>query len=766
MFNFESHVINTFELFNRLKSYCQKIQSEFLIIDTETNSTIEKTAQLYGIGLCLTNKKAFYIVWRDKLGNIIWSDKEQKEISSWFSDLCASKKLIMHNGVYDILVIENNLDLKLDDYLYHDTILAAHTIQEDGPFGLKDLGTQYFGESAVEEKLDLLENIKQNGGKTTKNNLEIYKADTEFIAKYCNKDVILTYELFQLFEKELAKENLQDLFYKDEVMPLYKEVTIDMKRRGFPVDVEYFKKLNEEITKEINELEDSIIKLEQKDIEQISNTLLEEEFPIKNTGNFPKALAKVIGAPLPIDKKTGNITLTTKAITKQKEVTPTFSNFYDWLLYKNELEEPKDTIRILYGKKESIPIIKAAREELFFEKYPEDRHIFNLRSNHHLIKLIVNLWGYTTPEKTEKGNNKIDDDFLEANKDKPFFAKLIEFKKLNKLKSTYIEGILERQIDGIIYTSMLQFGTTSGRYSSRDPNLQNIPRIKDDEAGLSPLVLKYTNAIKRGFIAPEGYKIVNADYSSLEPVCFAHVSGDEKLRDVFRNGEDLYSRIAIDVFNLKDSSANKKDKNYLKNLHPEARQKAKVFCLAVVYGAEEARIRDIMNISWQEAHAIINNYLNAYPNLRKYMQKCNYEAKNLGYVTTELGRKRHLKVCNSIYAIYGDELLDYKVASSRSLTDKRWEYKNLLNNAKNFKIQGLAAAIVNRAAIAMAKKFKELQLDASIRIQVHDELTVIAKEEHLNQVAQIMKSCMENTTKLSIPLQAEPLVADNWADAK
>src|SRR5690606_745379 len=145
----------------------------------------------------------------------------------------------------------------------------------------------------------------------------------------------------------------------------------------------------------------------------------------------------------------------------------------------------------------------------------------------------------------------IDDDFLETLKSKKEISMLLDYKKLNKLLSTYVEGILERQIDGVIYTNMLQFGTTSGRYSSRDPNLQNQPRVKDaQDSGLSPVVLKYVNAIRKGFVAGPGRKVVNADYSSLEPVCFAHVSGDEKLRDVFRNGEDLYSRVAIETFNL------------------------------------------------------------------------------------------------------------------------------------------------------------------------------------------------------------------------
>ena len=117
----------------------------------------------------------------------------------------------------------------------------------------------------------------------------------------------------------------------------------------------------------------------------------------------------------------------------------------------------------------------------------------------------------------------------------PFCDKIIEYKKLQKLSGTYIDGILNREYQGIVYASFLMFGTTSGRFSSGDPNLQNLPRVKDEESNLSPLVLKYTNAIKKGFVAREGYKIVNADYSQLEPCAFAAACGDEKLQAVFHN---------------------------------------------------------------------------------------------------------------------------------------------------------------------------------------------------------------------------------------
>jgi DNA polymerase-1 len=255
---------------------------------------------------------------------------------------------------------------------------------------------------------------------------------------------------------------------------------------------------------------------------------------------------------------------------------------------------------------------------------------------------------------------------------------------------------------------MLQFGTTSGRYSSTNPNLQNIPRLKEDDAGLSPLVLHYTNAIKRGFIAPPGYRIVNADYSALEPRCFADASGDELLREVFRKGEDLYSSIAISAFGITDASADPKAPNYLKIKYPELRQKAKVFALAVVYGAEANRIAQALEIDYVTADQIIESYLDAYPNLRKYMEDCDYHATTKGFVKSPFGRIRHLPQAKEIYSKFGAKLLhNRKWVKAQGLDDTRYKLKNALNNSKNFPIQSTASSVVNRAMIATYRRFRE-----------------------------------------------------------
>jgi len=1054
---FSTYTISNIEDFNKLVRYTNQVNSQNIVLDVESNSEIEKIALLYGIGLCFNEKKAFYIVWRNKDGSETWTKEQQITISQWLEDTCSKFRLIGHNIIYDILVIENNLGINLTDYIYSDTILQKHTLEEEPPFALKEIATKELGDWADKAQDKLKENVLANGGKFVKTQKDIHLADTEILSEYCCHDVILTIMLFNIYESRLIEEDLVNLFYVDEVMPLYKHVTINMKRKGFKIDLDHFNNLKTEITQEILKLETEIMQEIKPLVANFEQELLDKDYPIKTSGLFPVKLAEHLNIPLPVSVKTGKVTLAKKAIEKQKELTPIHSDFYDSIISNSP-----------YKLADSI--LQAVQRNMLLADQNR-KYVFNLSSNDHLAYLICKVWKLNPQEKTETGKPKIDDDFLElVAKRKSAIKKLLDYKKLNKLLSTYVEGILERQIDGYIYASMLQFGTTSGRYSSRNPNClsldteiltnkgfkkyneinkyteiasfdgdkiifetpdniylsennnktiitiknqhlnmrltdnhriiyfdrhnnnkmcekpaknfpkdariyhgihtltipqgydlnwlrfvvacqadseirkdsskirfrfykkrkynrlleilnnfkflvedkskngmyeilvsgckdaiiniigyekifpnnwvtlgseerktvlkeifewddlstrkcnyssneelnvdliqalcvmegwrahkriyktiannnnyelqitkrnfsltanaeinseissekvwcvsvpssmfiarrgsdtfitgncQNLPRIKDEDSGISEIVLKYSNQIRKGFIAPEGYKILNADYNSLEPICFAHVSGDESLRNVFRNGEDLYSRIAIDVFNLSDYSANKKDPNYLGLHEKEARQKSKAFCLAVVYGAEASRVKDILNVSWQEAHRIINDYLEAYPNLKKYMNQCNYEAKKYGFVKTEFGRVRHLKQARLTAAMYNDsEILDYKWAAKKGLEKVRREYKNLLNNAKNFKIQGLAATIINRSMIALTKAFKANNIDADILLMVHDEVTCIVREDQSEIASKIMKETMENTIKISVPLKAEPVISDNWAESK
>ena len=419
---FETIIINTPELFSRLTNYVEALNPEMTVLDVETDSEKEKLAKLYGIGMCFTDKKAFYIVWRNKEGELIWNPSQIENITNWIKAICKNTKVIGHNIIYDVLVIENNLNIDITDCIYSDTILQKHTLEEEPPFGLKEISVQILGEWADKAQQTLKDNIIKNGGIFKKAEKHMYKADTEVLAEYCAFDVILTYLLFNIFEERLEKENLIKLFYEEEVMPLYKKVTIPMKKKGFPINLEHFHLLKSEIEIDINKLEDEIIKSIKKDISTFESNILNKNYPISNRGNFPKVLAELISAPLPISKKTGKITISKTDLKKQIEEYPQFEQFYNWIM-------GLDTNFI------NSTLSRKVQEKLYFQDNKELRYIFNLKSNDHLAELIVNIWGIETLEKTETGKPKIDDEFLETLKQNPIIRNLIDYKKLNKIST-------------------------------------------------------------------------------------------------------------------------------------------------------------------------------------------------------------------------------------------------------------------------------------------------------------------------------------------
>lgn len=762
MVNFEHFIVNTWDLFQSLIRYEQAVNSDIVCYDLETNSEIELKATIWGIGLCWTELKAFYIPMKNKAGEAIWTLEQEKEIITWLEKSLKTKKLIGHNIIYDVLVTEYNYNFVLDEFVHADTILMKHCLIEDRPFGLKEISISILGNwaSLGQEKLE--ENVKANGGRFTKDHKDMYLADTEILGEYCCFDVILTLLLYKHFLPLIEKEGLSDLFFLDEIMPLYKEVTINMKRKGFPIDVSHFQTLKKDLEAEINTLENEIHNEIKHHVDSFEQTLLDDNYPVKFTGNFPKFFAEEYAIALPVTKD-GKLTLAKKAVEAQKAASSNVKSteFYDYLLNKDVANTP---VWIKEGR-------RTVQEAMYFSTHPEKTKIFNLSSGDHVGHLLYNCLGITpfkfTDSKKPSTDKEVMDELIEQYKaTEPWMSKLSDYRKLSKLLSTYVDGILDRQINGKIHTSMLQFGTTSGRYSSTNPNLQNLPRLKEDDSGVSELVLKYSNQIKKGFIAGQGSKIVNADYSSLEPVCFAHCSGDQKLKDVFIKGYDLYSVVGIETFDLKGVSADKTAPNYLKNIMPEMRQKAKEFVLSVPYGAEEGQISRKLAISWNEAKDVIGNYLNKFPGLKTYMNRCNYMAKTKGMVTSELGRIRHLKEARSIYTLFSDKVLDSRWAKANGHSLTRSKLRNLLNNAKNFPIQSLAASLVNRAMIATAIEFKKNNINGYIALQIHDEICCVVEESQAKLASDILKNCMEKTTSISVPLNAEPLIADNFGDAK
>lgn len=743
----QHNIINTWDEFLEMRDYLESYNSDILVIDTETDGIQEKTAKLFGFGLCLDDHEAFYIGFRDNTEDKapLWSKDKEEQIISWLVSFCKTKKLVGWNIVYDLLIIYHNWSIDLTDYVYSDGILQKHLLDEERPFGLKEVAVKYLGEWADKAQQKMIDDIKQRGGKTTKDDFQMWKCDRQILGEYCCWDVLLTRKLFDIFEPRIKAEGLYDLFYKDEIMPLYKEVTIPMKKYGFNIDVAYFKELGEQISNEMATLEQKIQRTLHNEVLKFEQEVLDKEYPIKRTGSFPKMYAQMINFALP--QKNGKITLAAKEIEKLdsecKEVAE--QEFLSWI-------RGSDTT--------SQSTLKSVQRYWYKIDNVDSPYIFNLNSNDHLKWLFFDHYDETPLNKTDSGKPQVDEAFLDSMAaNYTWVQQLIDYKKLQKLKSTYVEGVLDRHVDGIIHTSMLQFGPPTGRYASRDPNLQNLPRVKEDDSGLSERVLKYTNSIRAGFVAPKGYKLVDADQSQLEPRAFAGVCGDKKLVKSFIDGEDLYGSIACNIWGL-DCKANEVKKKY-----PERRQQSKVVALAVVYGAEAGRISKLMDINYMDAQDIINDYLNAYPGLKSYMSQRNEEVCTTGQVKSKFGRIRHLPEAQSLYRAYGLKLLDKKWAKSKGLEELSWKFKSMLNLAKNFPIQAMAAHVMNRSAVNIMRQFKLENIDGYIALQIHDQIICIVKEEQALRAKEIVKQYMETSVDVGLPLIADPNIADNMKDS-
>ena len=278
---------------------------------------------------------------------------------------------------------------------------------------------------------------------------------------------------------------------------------------------------------------------------------------------------------------------------------------------------------------------------------------------------------------------------------------------------------------------------------------------------------KYINCIRESIIAGNKRKLIGADVSSLEPHIAAYVSGDPGLIDIFVTGKDFYSAIAIKQFELKDMSAFKDDPNYLGDKNKALRNKTKTYSLAIFYGASGYRIAEVLKCEVEEANKLIEGYLKAFPNIKKFIDKSHFEACTHGKVQTIFGRVRHLQRAKELFSQHGHKLLDSKWARVNGLSDERREFKNLLNNSVNFQIQGTAGHVMNRAMLLTARKFKEQNIDASIIMTIHDEQIIEVAEDQAEQALEIVKWSMENAVDISpIKLKAGPIIGNNYGECK
>ena len=757
-----------------LKLMFQHIQeSDVIAVDTETSGLNPRKNKIVGWSLSGDEGIGFYIptlVWNFDKGELevqTIDGTSSETISKNLLKALIGKKLVFHNASFDVQFIKNYFGIDLLPDVWVDTGLLVHTVYEEGafgfgnPFGLKSIAImnqEALGlnveEAANQEQIELKESIKANGGSVTKESFEIYKADLEILSKYASADTDLTLRICNLYLEKLKEEGLWDFFFEDEVMPIYREVTVPMEAYGVDLDVELIDKIHEEIVEDQKKNKEIVMKslISIPEVKEWIVATALENYPVSHKGNWAQRLVQRYSLPLAKSEKTGKYSLTAKNI--------------------QELEDSDIKEFLLTGDKELISQVERARISMSMWKEANDGDYINIQSKKHLGEIVFDYMGIkpkVAGSNTKSGRAKFDMDMVkDLAKEYPWAENLRIYNKLLKIKSTYVDRFRDRQEDGRYYFYFKQNGTVSGRYGS---DAQQLPKPLE-EGEDAPVIMKYVNIVRAFLVAGKGRKVIDADYESLEPHCFASVSGDENLREIFRKGWDFYSTVAIKTEKLEGVSADKKADNYLKKLDPVKRNKAKAYSLGIAYGMEAYALKMTLDVDQKTAEELIKGYLDGFPQLAEWRKRSRQTVKDTGIIKNYLGRVRHLPRVKKIYDKFGERMMDWRFRKElepqfgRDQVLKAYrDYRNGLNNCLNFQLQSLAAAVVNRAALQINRKAKELGIDAIVQAQVHDQLIINVNEKDAEMFAPYVQEIMETTTKLpGITLKAPPEIADNWKE--
>ncbi|MBU9721153.1 MULTISPECIES: DNA polymerase I [Bacillaceae] len=351
---------------------------------------------------------------------------------------------------------------------------------------------------------------------------------------------------------------------------------------------------------------------------------------------------------------------------------------------------------------------------------------FNINSPKQLGEVLFEKLNLPVIKKTKTGYST-SADILEKLRDKhEVVEKILHYRQLGKLNSTYIEGLLKviHKETGKIHTIFNQALTQTGRLSSTEPNLQNIP-----------IRLEEGRKIRHAFIPEQsGSVILAADYSQIELRVLAHISKDKNLIDAFVNDLDIHTKTAMDVFHVTEEEVTS-----------QMRRTAKAVNFGIVYGISDYGLSQNLGITRKEAQEFINRYFESFPGVKEYMENIVREAKENGYVTTMLKRRRYLPEINS------------RNFNQRSFAER---------TAMNTPIQGSAADIIKKAMVNMAEEMEKQELKSKLLLQVHDELIFEVVKDEIDLMSKLVRDVMESAVELDVPLKADVEYGATWYDAK
>ncbi|MEG0260556.1 MAG: DNA polymerase I, partial [Lysinibacillus sp.] len=360
------------------------------------------------------------------------------------------------------------------------------------------------------------------------------------------------------------------------------------------------------------------------------------------------------------------------------------------------------------------------------EIYAEAGETFNINSPKQLGVILFDKLGLPVIKKTKTGYSTAADVLEKLQPEHAIIEHILLYRQLGKLQSTYIEGLLKEihPEDGKVHTRFQQALTATGRLSSTDPNLQNIP-----------VRLEEGRKIRQAFVpSHENWILFSADYSQIELRVLADMSEDENLVDAFQQGMDIHTRTAMDVFHVAAAEVTS-----------DMRRAAKAVNFGIVYGISDYGLSQNLDITRKEAAEFIEKYFASFPGVQGYMDTIVQGAKLKGYVTTILNRRRYLpEITSSNFNL-------------RSFAER---------TAMNTPIQGSAADIIKKAMIDMDARLKKENMQAKLLLQVHDELIFEAPKEELELLEKIVPEVMENAIALAVPLKVDSNYGANWYEAK
>jgi len=370
--------------------------------------------------------------------------------------------------------------------------------------------------------------------------------------------------------------------------------------------------------------------------------------------------------------------------------------------------------------------LKKEQKRLTDEIYNLSGHEFNINSPKQLAAVLFEELKLKTVKKTKSGYSTNAEVLEKLKYEHPIVEKILEYRKIAKLNSTYVEGLIPAidKTDGKIHSSFNQTVTVTGRISSTEPNLQNIP-----------VRTELGREMRKMFIAKNNdFVLIDADYSQIELRVLAHISNDKNLIDAFKSDFDIHSSTAAKIFGVNNEDVTQ-----------EMRSAAKAINFGLVYGMGEFSLSQDLKISVKKAKEYIDDYLGSYPNVQKYMQDTVNFAKENGYVKTMFGRRRdipEIKASNYNIRAFGERV------------------------ALNTPIQGSAADIIKLAMINVYNRLKEEKLEAKLILQVHDELIIESPKCEVEKVKVLLVEEMERATKLNVPLKVDMKSGHSWYDTK